>query len=112
MKYAKAAAFIAGTVLALGSAAPALADDGMPCGETVPACPGQASTGAWTKGKAASDKDDLINSNTVSKNVVKKPGDVLDLDVLVGGASRVLDKAKATNDTNASTKVNQKADVR
>ncbi|WP_329121658.1 hypothetical protein [Streptomyces sp. NBC_01465] len=76
MKYTKVAAAVAGTVLALGMASPALADDG-----------------------------NLVDSSTVSKNVVKNPLKTLKVEALVGAVSKVADKVKATNNTDAATKV-------
>ncbi|MEV0094778.1 hypothetical protein [Streptomyces sp. NPDC050738] len=79
MKYTKVAAAVAGTVLALGMASPALADDG-----------------------------NLVTSDTVEKAKVKNPLESLRINALVGAVTKVTDKVKATNDTVAHSKVGDK----
>ncbi|MER5885426.1 hypothetical protein ABT160_16480 [Streptomyces sp. NPDC001941] len=94
MKYTKAAAVVAGTVMAMGVASPAFADD-------VDNAP------ATNKGDARAASDNLVNSDTVTKNVVKKPN--INVDAVVGAVSRAADKVKATNDSVTNTNVGQGA---
>ncbi|MER5889953.1 hypothetical protein ABT160_39520 [Streptomyces sp. NPDC001941] len=90
MKYSKAAALVAGAVMAAGVASPAFADD-------VDNAPAAHKAGS----------DNLVNSDTVTKNVVKKPH--IDIDAVVGAVSRAADKVKATNDSVTKTNVGQGA---
>lgn len=77
MKYAKAAAVVAGAVLALGAATPAFAD---------------------------SDKQ-LLNSDTKTTQDLKNPIGDLDVQAWIGSLEKVADKLAVDNSTNAKTKV-------
>ncbi|MER7986177.1 hypothetical protein ABTY53_11305 [Streptomyces noursei] len=71
MTYSKAAAVVAGAVLALGVAAPAFADG--------------------HRGVAAA-ADNLLNNDTVSKGVVKKPN--VNIDAVVNAVAKTANKLK------------------
>ncbi|MFF2806417.1 hypothetical protein ACFVT2_04410 [Streptomyces sp. NPDC058000] len=72
MTYSKAAAVVAGAVMALGVAAPAFADG--------------------HRGVAGA-ADNLLNNNTVSKGVVKKPN--VNIDAVVNAVAKTADKLKS-----------------
>ncbi|MFE0102942.1 hypothetical protein [Streptomyces sp. NPDC059009] len=94
MKYTKAAAVVAGTMMALGAGAPAFADD-------VDNAP------VVSKGD-----DQLVDSSTVSKNEVKNPLKDINADVVVNGVSKVADKLATNNDLASKTKALQGASAR
>ncbi|MEU9122430.1 hypothetical protein AB0C96_21650 [Streptomyces sp. NPDC048506] len=81
MKIAKAAAGVVGVALVLGAAAPALAAPG------------------------GGNEKPLLDSSTVSKSVVMKPGDLVDVKALVGSLDKVADKLATKNDLAAKTNV-------
>ncbi|QHC24311.1 hypothetical protein [Streptomyces sp. GS7] len=80
MKISKAAASVAGVALALGAASPALA---------APAASGN-------------DKP-LLDSNTVSKSTVTKPGDIVDIKAIVNGVDKVAKSLATKNDLASKT---------
>ncbi|MEV0091477.1 hypothetical protein [Streptomyces sp. NPDC050738] len=86
MTDAKVAAVVAGSVMALGVASPAFADDV-----------------DNSNGMTAAGSDNLVQSDTVSKNVVKKPN--INIDAVVGAVTKATDKLKATQDTAAKSVV-------
>ncbi|MFB6565905.1 hypothetical protein [Streptomyces noursei] len=73
MTYSKAAAVVAGAVMALGVAAPAFADG--------------------HRGVAAA-ADNLLNNDTVSKGVVKKPN--VNVAAVVNAVAKTADRLKPT----------------
>ncbi|ANZ15405.1 hypothetical protein ACH4YO_34275 [Streptomyces noursei] len=75
MTYSKAAAVVAGAVMALGVAAPAFADG--------------------HRG-VATDAKNLLDSSPVAKNVVKKPP--VNIDAVVNAVAKTADKLKTTQD--------------
>ncbi|MEV3855443.1 hypothetical protein AB0J38_14085 [Streptomyces sp. NPDC050095] len=93
MKYTKAAAVVAGAMLAVGAGAPAFADDV----DNVPAVSGN---------------DELANSNTVTKTTAKNPLKDINADVIIGGVSKVADKLATKNDLASKTNALQGATAR
>ncbi|MEU7582559.1 hypothetical protein AB0B50_33825 [Streptomyces sp. NPDC041068] len=92
VKYTKAAAVVAGTMMALGAGAPAFADD-------VDNAPAKAD-------------DQLVDSSTVSKNEVKNPLKDINAEVIVNGVSKVADKLATKNDLASKTNALQGASAR
>ncbi|MFE0174725.1 hypothetical protein ACFWZ2_20615 [Streptomyces sp. NPDC059002] len=92
MKYTKAAAVVAGSVMALGVASPAFADDV----DNAPAA-AQAGAGADAKGEV------LVDSSTVSKNDVKNPLKDVDVRVLTDATGKLADKLATKNDLASKT---------
>ncbi|MFE0175038.1 hypothetical protein ACFWZ2_22210 [Streptomyces sp. NPDC059002] len=93
VKYTKAAAVVAGTMMALGAGAPAFADD-------------------VDNAPASKSDDQLVDSSTVSKNEVKNPLKDVNAEVLVGGLSKVADKLATKNDLASKTNALQGASTR
>ncbi|MDG4858749.1 hypothetical protein P8605_11400 [Streptomyces sp. T-3] len=83
MKYTKAAAVVAGSVMALGVATPAFADD--------------------VDNAPAKDGDQLAKSSTVSNTDVKNPLKDVNAQVIVSALGKVLDKANTKNDLASKT---------
>ncbi|MFE0174193.1 hypothetical protein ACFWZ2_17905 [Streptomyces sp. NPDC059002] len=86
MKMAKTAAGIAGVALVLGAASTAVA-------------------------APAGDDNQLVDSNTVSKNEVKNPLKDINAQVLIAGLTKVADKLKTQNDLASKTNALQGAQV-
>ncbi|MGH4028228.1 hypothetical protein ACQB60_04730 [Actinomycetota bacterium Odt1-20B] len=87
MKYTKAAAVVAGTMLAVGAGAPAFADD-------VDNAPAAQQAG----------NEQLVDSSTVSKNEVKNPLKDVNVEVVSDAVSKAADKLATNNDLASKTK--------
>ncbi|WP_327356080.1 hypothetical protein [Streptomyces sp. NBC_01304] len=83
MKYSKAAALVAGSVMALGVASPAFADD--------------------VDNAPAKDDNQLAKSSTVSNTDVKNPLKDVNAEVVVGALGKVADKLATKNDLASKT---------
>ena len=93
VKYTKAAAVVAGTMLAVGAGAPAFADD-------------------VDNAPTVSSSDELANSSTVTKTTAKNPLKDVNADVIIGGISKVADKLNTKNDLASKTAALQGATAR
>ncbi|KAJ1964084.1 hypothetical protein GGI12_001651 [Dipsacomyces acuminosporus] len=71
--------------------------------------PKSSGSGADAGTGAAAKSESLLDSNTVSKSVVKKPN--IDIDAVVGAITKAADKLKSTSDTTAKTAVGSAAKV-
>ncbi|MEU7578501.1 hypothetical protein AB0B50_12930 [Streptomyces sp. NPDC041068] len=85
MKYTKAAAVVTGSVMALGVASPAFADDV----DNAPSAKAQGEV--------------LVDSSTVSKNDVKNPLKDFDVKVITDATSKLADKLATKNDLASKT---------